>query len=67
MRGSTSTERNEYKWTDTTAKPNTVYYYQIEDVSYAGVHQTLTTTRLRGLISAKGKMITQGASFKKGR
>ena len=60
-------ERSTYSWTDTTAKPNTVYYYQIEDVSYAGVHQTLTTTRLRGLISAKGKMIIQWADFKKGR
>ena len=63
----TTGERTEYTWMDNTAKANTVYYYQIEDVSYAGVHQTLTTTRLRGLISAKGKMITQWASFKKGR
>ena len=63
----TTGQRSTYTWTDTTAKPNTVYYYQIEDVSHAGVHQTLTTTRLHGLISAKGKMITQWASFKKGR
>ncbi len=63
----TTGERTEYTWMDTTAKANTVYYYKIEDVSYAGVHQTLTTTRLHGLISAKGKMITQWASFKKGR
>ena len=63
----TTSERSTYTWTDTTAKPNTVYYYRIEDVSHAGVHQTLTTTRLRGLISAKGKMITQWADFKKGR
>ena len=63
----TTSERSTYTWTDTTAKPNTVYYYQIEDVSYAGVHQTLTTTRLRGLISAISKMITQWADFKKGR
>ena len=62
----TTGERSTYTWTDTTAKPNTVYYYQIEDVSYAGVHQTLTTTRLRGLVSAKGKMTTQWAEFKKG-
>ena len=57
-------QRTEYTWTDTTAKPNTVYYYRIEDVSHAGVRQTLTTTRLRGLISAKGKMITHWAAFK---
>ena len=63
----TTSERSTYTWTDTTAKLNTVYYYQIEDVSHAGVHQTLTTTRLRGLLSAKGKLITQWASFKTGR
>ena len=63
----TTGERSTYTWTDTTAKPNTVYYYQIEDVSHAGVHQTLATTRLRGLISAKGKLVTQWASFKTGR
>ena len=63
----TTGERSTYTWTDTTAKPNTVYYYQIEDVSYAGVHQTLTTTRLNGLISSIGKIITQWADFKKGR
>ena len=60
----TTGERNTYSWTDTTAKPNTVYYYRIEDVSYAGVHKTLMTTRLRGLISAKGKMITRWAHYK---
>ena len=33
----TTGERTEYSWTDTTAKPNTVYYYRIEDMSHAGV------------------------------
>lgn len=61
----TTGERSTYTWTDTTAKPNTVYYYQIEDVSHAGVHNTLATTHLRGLmVSAKGKMITRWAHFK---
>ena len=60
----TTGKRNSYTWTDTTAKPNTVYYYRIEDVSHAGVHQTLTTTHLRGVISPKGKMATQWATFK---
>lgn len=63
----TTGERNTYTWTDTTAKPNTVYYYRIEDVSYAGEHNTLATTRLRGLVSAKNKMVTQWVSFKMGR
>ena len=60
----TTSERSTYTWTDTTAKPNTVYYYRIEDVSYAGERKTLTTTRLRGLISAENKRLTQWASFK---
>ena len=62
----TTGERNEYQWTDTTAKPNTVYYYRIEDVSHAGEREQLATVRLRGLVSAKGKMITQWADFKTG-
>ena len=60
----TTGERSTYTWTDTTTKPNNVYYYQIEDVSYAGVHKTLMTTRLRDLVSAKGKMITRWAHHK---
>ena len=63
----TTGERSTYNWTDTTAKPNTVYYYRIEDVSYAGVHQTLATTRLVGLISAKSKIVIQWADFKSSR
>ncbi len=42
----TTGERNKYTWTDTSAKPNTVYYYQIEDVSHAGVRKQLATVRL---------------------
>ncbi len=60
----TTGERNEYTWTDSTAKPNTVYYYQIEDVSHAGVHKQLATVRLRGLVSAKGKFTTSWADLK---
>lgn len=54
-----------YAWTDTTAKPNVVYYYQIEDVSFAGERQTLATVRLRGLVSAKGKLTTQWGQLKR--
>ena len=60
----TSSERNEYTWTDTTAKPNTLYYYRIEDVSYAGERQVLATVRLRGLLSASGKRITAWGAVK---
>ena len=60
----TSGERTEYAWTDTTAKPNTVYYYRIEDVSLAGIREQLATVRLRGLISASGKLTTSWANLK---
>ena len=60
----TTGERSTYKWIDTTAKPNAVYYYQIEDVSFAGEHNTLATTKLKGLISAKGKLTTRWGDLK---
>ena len=60
----TTGERNTYTWTDTTAKPNTVYYYRIEDVSHAGVREQLATVRLRGLVSAIGKLTTRWADLK---
>ncbi len=58
-------ERNEYTWTDTTAKPNVAYYYQIEDVSYAGVRKQLATVRLKGLVSASGKLATSWGDLKR--
>ena len=63
----TTAERNTYTWTDTTAKPNVVYYYQIEDVSFDGEHQTLATVRLRGFVSATGKLTTQWGELKRSR
>ena len=60
----TTGERSKYTWTDTTAKPNTVYYYRIEDVSYAGERKPLATVRLRGLVSARGKLATTWAALK---
>lgn len=63
----TTAERNTYTWTDTTAKPNVVYYYQIEDVSLDGERQMLATVRLRGFVSAKGKLTTQWGQLKHSR
>ena len=60
----TTGERSTYKWVDTTAKPGAVYYYQIEDVSFAGERQTLATTKLKGLISAKNKATTTWGDLK---
>ena len=55
----TTSEKQSYTYTDTSAKPNVVYYYQIEDVSLDGQRQLLTIgTRLRGHIGAAGKATT---------
>ncbi len=62
----TTSERTEYRWTDTTAKPNTVYYYQIEDVSHVGVREQLATVRLRGVVSVKDKMLLSWSQLKRG-
>lgn len=60
----TTGEKTAYTWTDTSAKPNVLYFYQIEDVSLAGDHRTLRTTRLRGYIGAAGKATTTWGDLK---
>ena len=60
----TTGERNEYTWTDTTAKLNTVYYYRIEDVSHTGVREQLATVQLQGLVSAADKLTTSWGDLK---
>ena len=60
----TTSERTIYGFTDTSAKPNVVYYYQIQDVSLDGQVQTLRTTHLRGNVTAAGKLTTIWAEIK---
>ena len=60
----TTSEKHVYEWKDTTAKPNVVYYYQIEDVSLDGKRTTLATTHLRGNINAAGKLTTTWGDLK---
>ncbi len=60
----TTSEKHVYEWKDTTAKPNVVYYYQIEDVSFEGQHTTLATTHLRGNVNAAGKVTTTWGDLK---
>lgn len=59
IRGAGTTgERQTYTYTDTTAKPRVVYYYQLECVSIDGTRQTLTRpVRLRGHIGSSGRRI----------
>ena len=60
----TTSERTVYEFFDKTAKPNVVYYYQIQDVSLEGQVQTLRTSRLKGNVTAAGKMTTIWADIK---
>ena len=61
----TTSEKQSYTYTDTTAQPNIVYYYQIEDVSLDGNRQTLTRShRLKGHIGAAGKLTTSWGELK---
>ena len=60
----TSAERNAYTWIDTTPKPNVVYYYRIADVSLSGIQRELGTVRLRGHISAGGKLLRTWGDLK---
>ena len=64
----TTAEKQSYTYTDATAQPNIVYYYQIEDVSLDGNRQTLTRAhRLKGHIGAAGKATTTWGELKSSR
>ena len=61
----TTSEKQFYTYQDSTAQPNVVYYYQIEDVSLDGNHQTLTRgIRLKGHVSVAGKLTTLWGDLK---
>ena len=60
----TTSERTTYTWKDTSAKPNVVYYYQIQDVSLDGQVQTLRQSRLKGNVTAAGKLTTTWGELK---
>ena len=60
----TTTERTVYEWADKSAKPNVIYYYQIQDISLDGEVNTLRTTHLRGNVTAVGKATTTWGEIK---
>ena len=60
----TTSERTVYEWKDKSAKPNVVYYYQIQDVSLDGDVTTLRVTHLRGNVTAAGKATTTWGEIK---
>ena len=61
----TTSERHTYTWTDTTAKPDIAYYYQLEEVSLSGDRRRLLRVRMRGPLSPSGKSIQKWADLKK--
>ena len=64
----TTAEKQSYTYTDATADPNVIYFYQIEDVSLDGNRQTLTRAhRLKGHIGAAGKATTTWGELKSSR
>ena len=60
----TTAERQNYTWIDVSAKPNKVYYYQLEEVSLAGEVTRLATVRLKGFLSASGKRLWHWGALK---
>ena len=60
----TTGERQTYTFTDSAAKPRVSYYYRLEEVSFGGVRQVLATTRVRGHVTASGKLTTRWSQLK---
>ena len=60
----TTAEQKTYAYTDTTAKPKVAYYYQIEEVSLSGERRPLATVRMRGHLSAVGKLLGTWSTLK---
>ena len=60
----TTAEKHSYSFTDTTAKQDVTYYYQIQEVSFDGEQRTLATRRLRGYVSPSDKFTTTWGDLK---
>ena len=61
----TTGERQTYAFTDTSAKPGVEYYYQLEEVSFAGKPQTLSVRFLRGPVSAANRQLRTFGEIKR--
>lgn len=60
----TSGEKHTYTWTDTSAKPNVIYYYRLEEVPLGGEPQAIGTIRLKGHVAARSKLMTRWSALK---
>ena len=61
----TTGERQTYTFTDTSAKPGVEYYYQLEEVSFAGKPQLLSMRLLRGPVSAANRQLRTFGEIKR--
>ena len=61
----TTGERSTYTFTDTTAKPGVLYFYQIEEMSFDGTRQVLATSRMKGHVTPMHRMLTTFGELKK--
>ena len=61
----TTGERQTYAFTDMSAKPGVEYYYQLEEVSFAGKPQTLSVRFLRGPVSAANRQLRTFGEIKR--
>ena len=61
----TTGERQTYTFTDTAAKPGIEYYYQLEEVSFAGKPQMLSVRFLRGPVSAANRQLRTFGEIKR--
>ena len=60
----TTAERQTYTYVDKTPKADSVYYYQLQEVSYSGQQQVLATARIKGYLSADSKHLTTLGALK---
>ena len=60
----TTGERQEYTFTDASAKPGVEYYYQLEEVAFDGKREALAVRMLRGSVSAANRMLTTFGAVK---
>ena len=60
----TTAERQNYTYQDTTVQPNVPYYYRLEEVSLSGERRVVATVRLRGHLSAAGKVLWKWVDLK---
>ncbi len=61
----TTGERQNYTFTDTSAKPGVEYYYQIEEVTFDGKPQALAMRMLRGPVSASNRALVTFGEVKR--